>query len=162
MAWWNTLFGGNVNRTAGSQPVNIGNFQPAPTGFQWGGGLATPGRQSFTNIGGARNLLTGGFGARGAPGVLGYDRDPEEEDMSPKKGIERLLTGGRGQAIAGIAGAVSNVIGSAMERKAQSERAKLEREQFELMKKQEEERRRRDEEIRKLLMAEYSKFTPRG
>jgi len=171
MAWWNLLFGGNVNRTSGPRPVNVGNFQPAPTGFQWGRSMGGSGMRPMTGIGGAQALLTGQFNPR-TPGVVSYTNPDEEEfarrtygDEQENRGgdrIRRLLTGGSGQAIAGGAAAVANVIGAALEQRTQQQRNKLEREQFELMKKQEEERRKRDEEIRKLLMTEYDKFRPRG
>jgi hypothetical protein len=158
---------GNPRRVGGLPTTSqlnsqYGGFTTPPAGFKFGAQPMVPqvGRRSILDIGNSRQFLMGGSDPSRFGGALNEDKNPIDE--TTKKGfLERLFTGGSGQAIAGTAGAVANVIGSSMERKGQAERAKLEREQFEYQRKLDEEKRRENDRLRQMMMAQYDQFAPR-
>lgn len=165
----------------GSMPRLAGpsTFTPAPPGFQWRPQPMRPqvGSRSLLDVGGSREFLMGA----NDPSRFGvplleekddvedfaermYGQEPRGNDGRMSRvgdALKNLLTGASGQAIAGTAGAVANVIGSSMDQKTQRERNRLAREQFEYQRQLDEEQRQRDAQIRALLMAQYDQFMPR-
>lgn len=158
--------------TRGAQPVNVGGFRPAPAGFQWGGSpttRATVGMPSFGGVG-AFDPMSALARPAGASRYLNPDDEAAEalgygREKSGKRGkldrIKDLLTGESGAAIGGIAQGAGSVVGAYLNRKANQEVTKLEREKFEEEKRREMEREEQRRILRSLLMPTLDQFRPR-
>lgn len=161
-------YGANPYTTGGAQPMNIGGFKPAPAGFQWGtgsqGGTGFTGGGFTPSIGGAMNAVNALGGIGGRTGGLFEEKGPKEKDQREPKGklgkIRELLTGESGAAIGGIAQGAGTVLGAYMNRKAQGEVTKLERQRFEEEMRRQKLREEQYQSLRNLLMPTIQKYTP--
>jgi len=171
-------YSANPYTTGGVQPMNIGGFKPAPAGFQWGtgsqmgGGSPVVNRTGFTpNFGGVGSIDAFSNMGKSAMGASLYNPDDEEAKTrgygGEKKGsgrigkIRDLLTGESGAAIGGIAQGAGSVIGAYMNRKAQGEMTKLERQKFEEELRREAAMEEQRQAIRDLLMPTIQQLRPR-
>jgi hypothetical protein len=106
----------SMNQAGGFRTVSPGEFYAAqlskiPGGSQFGSSRRTMGRMP-TLAGGPDPDMVGGV--------------PFGEDRQPGR-LERLLTGGRGAAIGGIAQAGASVLGSYLDRKVEREKLQEQR-----------------------------------
>lgn len=162
----------NPYQVGGVQPVNIGGFRPAPSNFQWGGSPATRSIMGMPSFGGVGAFDA--MGALGRPAGMSRYLNPDDEaadalgygkEKPSKRGkmgrIKDLLTGESGAAIGGIAQGAGSVIGAYLNRKANQEMTKLERDKFEEEKRMEAAREEQRKILRALLMPAIEQYRPR-
>lgn len=134
-----------------------GGFTTPPAGFKFGAPQSPRFMPSFGGTGSMNTYGGLGGGLRKQTGAL---RDDNDKDGFGKK-LKDLFSGESGAALGGVAQGAGAVLGAYMNRQANKEMSKLEREKFEEERRREGLREQERERIRALLSPVLDAYRPR-